>query len=209
MESVESTSAAFRYRCLKLAVAFVALWLLILSGALLAGGGCSRADMSRVNTLPVGCARPSLPLRVAFEVDSQDFAQPVLLAAQAWSDAVGKPVARLAAPGEEVDLMVVDGPRDPKHPDWDAEAETVRDPASGRCYQTVTFMTGFDLVAEYYFTLHEMGHVLGLKDSPNQDSVMYHWISPSVMGGEAGPDAEEQPFPYISDVDSATLRALY
>lgn len=209
MDHADQPSAVFRYKCLKLAVAFVALWMLIISGALLAGGGCAGSDMSRVNTLPAGCARPALPLRVGFEADSASYAQPVLLAAETWSDAIGQKVARLAAPGEDVDLMVVDGPRDPAHPSWDAEAETVRDPNTGRCYKVLTYMSGFDLVAEFYFTLHELGHVLGLKDATDQASVMYHWVSPSVMGGEAGPDAVDAAFPYISQVDIATLRALY
>lgn len=175
--------------------AIVAFCLLLLSCF-----GCS----GRATIPPVNCQRPSLPLRVQVVDISTDAWD---RAAREWGSALERSAFVRVSEGP-VDARVSIAPtRSPQHVSETGGHCGV----TGKWEQTLRLRDpGLDSIALHYYLMHEQGHLLGLKDATNPQSIMYPQISPSLMGGEPGPDPEGpvDVYPWIFPRDAeAVLRA--
>jgi len=145
--------------------------------------GCAAPDPGRLVPVPARCARPSLPLTIAFTDEGEDMRTEFLAAGEEWQEALGAPVF-VETSSATPDVLVTFGPA----PAGKAYASSTATTCTTNYLRSVvTFHRGMDVTEAHAYALHEVGHVLGLRDSTNPASVMDPNITDSLMGNWADP----------------------
>ena len=167
--------------------------------------GCLRPSIQRTLELPESCRSwGRLPLTIALDESAEGYRRDINRAMKAWDAALGRPAFIWAyVTGAQPDVIVAKGPTRTPY----MAAYTASECRNGAVLSAVLMRPFMDTSEATAFATHELGHVLGLGHSTNQQSVMQAVIDAELLGQW---DDYHQPKTYrVTEADARLARALH